>query len=99
MGVGEGLLLGDERRLRDLGFAIPGFSIAELISYLRLVDDGSIGSFVYCVQCLCLCATIESMMGSITQHLEPKLQQLVLQMVRPVMKLIEFNLKLKQVAH
>ena len=66
LGVGEGVLLQNEQRLRDLGFLIPGFTVAQLISYIRLVDDGSIASFVFCVECLHLflcvvwnCVTVE----------------------------------------
>lgn len=52
LGSGEGLLMTDEARLQRLGFAIPGYSIEELVSLVRLVDDGSCASFVFCQECM-----------------------------------------------
>lgn len=52
LGTGEGLLVLDAERLKRLGFWIEGYDIQELLSILRLVDDGSIASFVYCMPCL-----------------------------------------------
>ena len=36
----------DLNRLREEGFAVEGYDIQKLISLLRLVDDGSVASFI-----------------------------------------------------
>jgi len=52
LGVGEGLLWRDAGKLHANGFAIAGYSITQLVSLLRQVDDASCASWVWCEDCM-----------------------------------------------
>ena len=52
LGDGEGLLFSNLARKKELGFHLEGFALKQLISLTRLIDDGSIASWVYCMKCL-----------------------------------------------
>ena len=52
LGEGEGLMFSSRQKQAEHGFGLPGYELAQLVSLIREVDDGSLASWVYCAQCL-----------------------------------------------
>lgn len=52
LGEGEGLFFSDPVRQAAERFAIPGYTLDQLVSLIRQIDDGAVASWVFCVSCL-----------------------------------------------